>query len=272
MACAVPAPFLGPLRGPFATQGTPGTVGATVLIRLPAVAKGIVRSIASSWPLQRLGDSGAAARPFRGLRPAPTIASLHGAKRPGADAAPAEGPAPLMPPCRRSRAPCGSRPCVAKRGRSPRRGAGLSGCAKVAVNTECIQLALAAPGRSWGRCAPLSRPAACSYNRPRCTGRKDLAQMPRRPKARHHSCPRAGAAGHLVGAGLVSRNEGKALAGAQDHQIVQSWEGLRRSITWQAGLQSTQPSRRRSGGIGRSSFSGSGGLPLPARYWRIWNT
>ncbi len=33
-----------------------------------------------------------------------------------------------------------------------------------------------------------------------------------------------------------------------------------------------QLSRRKSGGIGRASFSGSGRLPLPARYCRIWNT
>ncbi|RZI30178.1 hypothetical protein EUX57_19115 [Pseudomonas orientalis] len=33
--------------------------------------------------------------------------------------------------------------------------------------------------------------------------------------------------------------------------------------------RSVQESRRKSGGIGRS-LSGSGRLPLPARYWRIW--
>ena len=33
------------------------------------------------------------------------------------------------------------------------------------------------------------------------------------------------AAEAIVGAGLVSRNEGKALAGAQDYRVVQRWQG-----------------------------------------------
>ena len=158
---------------------------------------------------------------------------------------------------------------------------------------------------------------------PRCAGRKDQAQAPRRPKARHHSCPSAGAAGtlwkqaagretrakpspgrrpvvsrrsgrehrmhpagpcsawpilgplrapfatcgrlpqppslrgakrpgpgtapaegpaplmpqcrrsgHPVGAGRRSRNEGKALAGAQTYRVVQKWQGTPNASSW----------------------------------------
>ena len=38
----------------------------------------------------------------------------------------------------------------------------------------------------------------------------------------------------------------------------------------QKAAQQRQESRRKSGGIGRSSLSGSGRLPLPAWCWRIW--
>ncbi|QKL01358.1 hypothetical protein GEV39_08020 [Pseudomonas sp. NY5710] len=80
--------------------------------------------------------------------------------------------------------------------------------------------------------------------------------------------------GRPVGAGVPAKQATQCLAPAAPVFAGKpAPTGVTVNDSFQSPLKTQdQLSRRRSGGIGRSSFNGSGRLPLPARYWRIWNT